>query len=336
MAKARNWCLTIFEGANPPGGTWEDVLEAYVEHEILRFAAYGHETCPSTGRHHLQTYIAFWDPVRWSRVKHLFPMIHFEEMHGSLRENERYCSKEGDLVKLGDEPAENGKRKIMMEVRDMVCEGTRPMKIARETADERVFGTVARYNRFFDSMHSEVDWERRCEEGFKPPKIYIRYGHAGSGKSRNVWESIGYNISGTDMFKSWCPRGEYYNGYHGQPHLFFEDVQKDQRLPPLAAFKDICDGYPLRLNIKFGEPVTLRATHIWITSNHHPSSWFATTNPQDYEALKRRFTRLEYVCEDGTIVREIFKDNQNSEENAGNEAQAVLPVQGLDEEEVPI
>lgn len=316
MDRSKNWTLTLYLDKAPEGTTWQEYLQHLVDEDKLRFAAYGLEHCPTTGREHLQAYCSYKNQVRFSTVKKMFPKVHIEKMIKDLKTNEKYCSKEGELVKIGDEPRENGQRNVMMEVRNEIEQnGTRPMKIARTTNSEAVLGTVARYSRFWKEMHAEGDWERRCAEGFKMPKIYIRYGSPGAGKSKHVWESIGYNIAGTDMFKSWCPNGEYYNGYNGQPHLFFEDVKKDQRLPCLAAFKDICDGYPLRLNIKFGEPVVLRATHIWITSNTHPSEWYASTNPLDYEALKRRFTRVEYINDQGEVTVEIDND-------AGNQAQA--------------
>lgn len=290
-------------------------MEAYVENETLRFAAYGIETCPTTQREHLQTYVCFPHAVSLERVRKLFPDQHVEVMQGTLVQNATYCSKQSELVKLGDEPSEQGKRSDLVRVRDHIEEtGERPMKIARTSQDDKMVSSVIRHYRFFQEQYSEVAWERRCAEGFKPPKVIIYTGEQGTNKSRKVWEDVGYNNAGMHLWKSWCKRGEYFNGYHGQRIAFFEDVQKGFKLPDLATFKDILDGYPVRVNIKFGEPVVFCPEVIYITSNSIWRSWYDYPGPSDVNAVERRITKC-LVFTQGQWEVDIDRENAVQEEN---------------------
>lgn len=284
-----------------------------MENGTLRFAAYGIETCPTTQREHLQTYVCFPHAVSLERVRRLFPDQHVEVMQGTLVQNENYCSKQSSLVKLGDEPNEQGKRSDIVRVRDHIEEtGERPMKIARTSTDGKIVASVVRHYRFFQEQYSEVSWERRCAEGFKPPKVIIYSGVQGTEKSRRVWEDVGYANAGMHMWKAWDKRGEYFNGYHGQRVAFFEDVQKDSRLPDLATFKDILDGYPVRVNIKFGEPVVFCPEVIYITSNSEWRNWFDYPGPTDVAAIERRITKWVRVFTHGED--EVVIDRENAEE----------------------
>lgn len=306
--KYRNYCITLWVEHQPPEGEWQWVLEAYVEEDILRFAAYGLETCPTTQRQHLQCYVCFPHPVTWERCCYLFPKCHVEPMRGSLVANEAYCSKEGQFVKIGDEPNEQGMRSDLMRVREMVEEGERPMKIARTTQEESVLNCIAKHHRFWDEMYSEVAWEKRCREGYVKPKVRVFIGQSEALKSRRVWEYITYERAATDLFKCWDKHGEYYNGYHGQPFVFFEDVQKGFKLPDLSTFKELLDGYPVRVNCKFREPVVFNPREIFITSNHEWTTWYDFT-PEDVVAIKRRLTTLVRVFKELPCQVEVDQDS---------------------------
>jgi len=59
---------------------------------------YGHETCPTTDRKHLQGFLALKKPARITEIK-LPGNPHLEPTIGSEEQNERYCSKEGSVVR---------------------------------------------------------------------------------------------------------------------------------------------------------------------------------------------------------------------------------------------
>lgn len=316
MGKHQNYVLTLWPD-KIPDGRWEWVLEAYVDEEVLRFAAYAYETAPTTGKEHLQAYCCFPYPVSYERVCHLFPHSYVNEMKGKLVDNELYCSKSGTLVKIGDEPVNQGQRSDIIRARDRVEAGERPMKIARTSKDDKMVTTIVRHYRFFDAQYNEVRWEERCKEGHKPVELYIYTGTQGVGKTPKVWNAVGYSNAGTDLWKGWHKGGEYFNGYRGQPYVFFEDVEKGCKLPDWSTFKEIFDGQPMQVNAKFGEPIVFDPKRVFITSNHHWHDWYDYRNPViDYAAMIKRITLwIEYINGEEIIRLDNRKDAKNEEED---------------------
>lgn len=285
------------------------MLEAYVEEEVLRFAAYAYEKCPKSGKDHLQAYCCFPHPVSWERVVRLFPHSYVDGMKGKLVDSESYCSKAGTLVKIGDEPVNQGQRSDIIRARDRVEDGERPMKIARTSKDDKMVNTIVRHYRFFDAQYQEVRWEQRCREGHKPVELYIYTGTQGVGKTPKVWNGVTYDTAATDLWKAWHTGGEYYNGYRGQRYVFFEDVERGEKLPKWSTFKEIFDGQPMQVNAKFGEPIVFDPERVYITSNHHWRHWYDYRNEIiDFAAMEKRITLwIEYI--NGEEIVRIDKRN---------------------------
>jgi len=67
--------------------------------EKFEYIIYGNETCPTTGKKHLQGYCHFKNGKSRSAVKKLFAdnAIHLEVAKGSVAQNIKYCSKGGDF-----------------------------------------------------------------------------------------------------------------------------------------------------------------------------------------------------------------------------------------------
>lgn len=258
-------------------------MHDYVETGVVRFIAYGCEECPDTGALHYQAYACFSTLKSHQQVCKLFPESYVKPMYGTLSQNEAYCSKESELTKLGDEPAQ-GDRTDLKRIRDRIESGERPMTIARTTDSIDTLQTIARHSRFFEQMHTEAEWDKRRTEGFKPPAVYLRVGEPGVGKSRYVHEQHGYH----DVWKWNSNMGQFFNGYRGEPVVVFEDVQKGE-IPSLGLFKQLLDGYPVVVNVK-GSHAAFLARVIYITSNEEPQYWFDYPNPSHYNALMSRIT----------------------------------------------
>lgn len=265
----------------------------YVAEGKVRFIAYGEETCPDTGTAHYQAYACFTSRVRLSTVTKLFPQCHVEPMRGTLAQNETYCSKEGTFKKLGDEPRQ-GDRNDLLAIRERIEAGERPMTIARTTDSVDTLTTIARHHAFFTLMHREVEWDKRCSLGFKPPTVYLRVGPPGVGKTRHIKEQHGYH----DVWVWASHMGKFFDGYRGEPVVVFEDVQKGA-IPELAWFKQLLDGQPVRANYKcdpFG--VTFAPSVIYITSNEEPQCWYDYPNTSHYDAVMSRITEGVRVFKD--------------------------------------
>lgn len=86
--RARSWVFTDFELDNV---SRYEGLEAPV-------LVVGKETCPTTGREHLQGYVSFANARSFSWWKNQFPGAHVEPRRGSEEEAIAYCRKEGNVV----------------------------------------------------------------------------------------------------------------------------------------------------------------------------------------------------------------------------------------------
>jgi len=61
---------------------------------------YGKEICPTTGRTHLQGFLHLKKAMRITELR-LIGKPHLEACKGNEEQNERYCSKDGNVVKWG-------------------------------------------------------------------------------------------------------------------------------------------------------------------------------------------------------------------------------------------
>lgn len=110
----------------------------------VKYLAWSNETCPTTGRAHKQAFA--YGKKTFAGWKAAFPGDHIEEMRGTFAENESYCSKAGALIKLGERPMENGKRRSSEKILALLESGERPTKIARSNPE--LLESVARYDKF--------------------------------------------------------------------------------------------------------------------------------------------------------------------------------------------
>lgn len=84
--RARGWAFTIFD-------IKEDTK--YLISQIFNQWIIGDETCPETGRPHLQCYGYRKTQITLSKLKKVWPTVHFEVAKGKPWENYVYCSKGG-------------------------------------------------------------------------------------------------------------------------------------------------------------------------------------------------------------------------------------------------
>ena len=85
------YCFTLFNYEN---------IEFEFNRQLKLIAKkylYGREKCPTTGKTHLQGFIALKKPMRITEIK-LAGKPHLEPTQGSEEQNVKYCSKDGDIV----------------------------------------------------------------------------------------------------------------------------------------------------------------------------------------------------------------------------------------------
>lgn len=80
--------------------------------ELCVYRIQGKETCPETGRKHLQCFAHLRKRMRWSTLHKRYPGLrNLEVCKGTPYQNFLYCSKEGDFIEVGTRPTEIKSRK---------------------------------------------------------------------------------------------------------------------------------------------------------------------------------------------------------------------------------
>ncbi|AGS36225.1 replication-associated protein [Circoviridae 15 LDMD-2013] len=280
MSRLRNVCFTLYN-ADP-----EDVaskLSELVDNQDswLRYAIFQEEKCPESDRLHLQGYLECTKPVRFGTLKDfLGSTVHLERRRGNRQQARDYCRKEETRVRgpweCGDWNAnKQGQRTDLDAIREMVVAGATEESIADE-----YFGTWARNHRAI----ARYKFLKSKPRDFKP-RVIIRWGVAGSGKTRGVYDThetaVVYNVPRPNGGTVW------FDGYDPSVH---EVVLLDDFYGwlPWSMLLQMLDRYPMSVPKK-GSTCNFRAKFIYITSNADPETWYDYSKPGiEFEALKRR------------------------------------------------
>lgn len=99
ISPAKRWCFTIFKFDED---NWRNQISSMF-HMFDKYVI-GLEICPKTLNKHLQGFVEFKKKERpLTRFAKVFPGIHFEKTKGTVNDNIKYCSKEGDYIVQGYE-----------------------------------------------------------------------------------------------------------------------------------------------------------------------------------------------------------------------------------------
>lgn len=101
MAFACNWCFTV-------NNFTENDIEL-IKNWKFNYLIFGKEK-GENGTPHLQGYLQTVGRFRISGMKKFHQTAHWEPAKGSCADNQKYCSKEGDVTELGN-PVIKGKKK---------------------------------------------------------------------------------------------------------------------------------------------------------------------------------------------------------------------------------
>ena len=141
----KNWCGTLYDL------DFEETFKTWGpdgEKSLCTYMVWENELCPTTGRKHLQFYMAFKQPYRLTALKKLHPTCKWIACDGTAAENRVYCTKNQRLgipdtivVELGNiedvcGPKHNGGadrgRKDLEDFKDAVKGGMLNMRQLRE------------------------------------------------------------------------------------------------------------------------------------------------------------------------------------------------------------
>lgn len=196
-------------------------------------------------------------------------------MRGSLKANELYCSKEGQLTKLGDEPSQ-GIRIDLVTIRDRLMNGESIDDITNE--DPQLYHA---YGRTMERI-SDIVARRRTRQWMTSGEWF--YGPSGTGKSHRAFESFHEDTHFVkDLECKW------WDGYKGQPIVILEDFRGQISLSQLLR---MVDRYPLTVPVRGRESVPFLARKVIVTSSKHPSLVYYNCG-ESLDQIERRFNVIE-------------------------------------------
>ncbi|KAI8517555.1 PREDICTED: uncharacterized protein LOC109475695 [Branchiostoma belcheri] len=103
--------------------TWHACDLRNIDPAAIKFMVVGAEVSPTTGKPHLQGYVNFSRKVRTPQVKgHLGDRCHVEKAVGNDHDNERYCSKDGNVVVRMGHPIRQGQRNDLTDATNVLQE----------------------------------------------------------------------------------------------------------------------------------------------------------------------------------------------------------------------
>lgn len=289
--KARTMVITCYD------------LEAFKvpdDHPSFRYCVYQVEVCPTTEALHIQGYAEFNATITLLQARELFgnSQIRFGKRCGTAVQARHYCMcpgpdcPEDDIspeyhpvykqskivyaapIEFGTWTGKSGKQGRRTDLISFVED----IKAGLSDADLIEKHPVA----FLQHGHRVANMRLAIPPVLRDhPQVVIIWGSTGQGKTHKVYAE--HDIK--DICKL---EGTYrwFNGYTGQKVVIFDEYYGQFELP---YFLQLLDKYPTLVGTK-GSFVTWKPTHIYITCNESPRTWYPNATKRQLDALSRRIT----------------------------------------------
>lgn len=293
--RSRGWCFTqhnyndsIGNGLTPLR-VINNILREYQENGI-KYMIVGKEICPTTKAKHLQGYLFFKNARHFKAVKKLFHItVRLVSANGSPKQNQKYCSKEGNYVEKGDVP-QAGARTDIYEALETAKTGVTYQELLEKHPE-----VVVKYN---NSMTKILDLYTTKRN--QPPWVAWVWGSTGCGKTRYATEiePESYYIKDHSI---------WWNGYSQQKVIIIDDFETWN-------FRDLLrllDRYPYQGQIKGGY-IQINSPKIVITCDREPKDCFIGYK-KELPQLLRRITEIKNLTIGNTWSTEKEQDLKNEE-----------------------
>ncbi|GBL88059.1 hypothetical protein AVEN_133716-1 [Araneus ventricosus] len=89
--RCHGWCFTSFDVSHEP--VYDPV--------VYKYLVFGRETCPDTGREHLEGFAWFVQRKRFTEVKKIWNNSHIEALKGTPEQASKYFQKDDDYQEYG-------------------------------------------------------------------------------------------------------------------------------------------------------------------------------------------------------------------------------------------
>lgn len=278
--------------------------------DTFRRAAWSHEICPRTQRHHIQIYVETKSPVSYSQLTSSIGLqpseVHWEQARHPVKSWE-YCTEEKEdassrhgcpAQKLGLKP--RGERSEVGLGRDLSLLyeslGKRPHSELVSEFPEQYLKHPAGIKFITQIKASPTN----KPSSFRKPEVYVIFGGTGVGKDRLVRD-----ICERHHLSLWVQpistRGTWYDGVDNHNAALFPDFDGDM---PFRELLRITEGYPVQVPVKGGFTLW-HPKVVFFTSDSHPNSWTfirdtlsrerSLLSPDLQAQLWRRITRIYHL-----------------------------------------
>lgn len=291
--QSRKYQLTI---NNPIEKEWthEKIKQVISEMQQVLYWCMADEIGLQDGTYHTHVYIAFASARKVSTIQNKFPFVHFEVCKGTSQQNRDYVAKsgkwsndvkqdtcvDGTFEEFGEIPIERqGQRNDLTDLYDMIASGQ---------TDYEIVSTNPNYMLHLEKIQQvrRVIYGEKYRNTWRQINVEYIYGETGTGKSRTVLETHGYDnvYRITDYKHPW-------DSYSCQPVIVFEEFRSSLTCADMLNY---LDGYPVELPSRYSNKIAC-FTKIYIISNIPIEEQYITVqrdSPETYKAFIRRIHKI--------------------------------------------
>lgn len=302
--QARSWLVT--QPADGEHGMSHERLLAALESAHL--SAVGQlEKGGKTGYLHWQLLIERESgaPIRFSRLRAIFPHGHYEPRRGTLLQAIDYVTKSETRacppvsISRGEIRRDQGKRTDLDEFYDAITAG---QTVAEVIADNP---RACRYARSLETLQDALMTTSDKAKKMRPElRVYWIYGAPGVGKTYAV-TSLG------DVFRVSDYRRDPFGRYQGEDTLVLDEYsgQLDYEL-----FLQLSDIYPLELPCRYRNKIAM-FSRLFVLSNQSPWGVYAHSPGVHMDAILRRLTGgVFHMVRDPDGTRSLLQIPRNDHE----------------------
>ncbi len=267
--RSRNWHFTDF--------SMNREYNVKIMNNEVRYFLQGREVCPETNREHVQGFVQFNKPKRWSYVQKFLGGCHFECMKSTVKDSIKYCKKGGNFTDQG-KPLTQGQRSDLEQLQADLDDNI-PMS---EVASDH-FQLFLRYPKGIQK-YKELKLKEKTKKQ-RDIRCVVLSGETGVGKTKQAVEHSDnyYMITGDSL--------QWFDGYDGERTLIIDEYNNNVSVTRLL---NLLDRYQLRLPVKGGFTYA-NWDHVIITTNLSRNELHPNAKPAHRRALDRRITEWHEV-----------------------------------------